>query len=68
MKKRKEVIVSDNELDVSNVRLRDENNDLKSELTKHKVKNHKGMKYKEIIKEFIKNGVIKEKGEERISF
>ena len=65
---RKEVIVSDNELDVSNARLSEEINDLKSELTKYKEEIQKGMKYKEMIEDLIKNGVINEKGEERINF
>ena len=65
---RKEVIVSNNELDVSNARLSEEINDLKSELTKYKEEIQKGIKYKEMIEDLIKNGVINEKGEERINF
>ena len=65
---RKEVIASDNDFDVSNARLSKEINDLKSEQTKYKEEIQKGMKYKEMIEDLIKNGVINEKGEERINF
>ena len=62
------IVVSDSELDVSNARLSEEINDLKSELTKYKEEIQKGMKYKEMIEDLIKNGVINEKGEEKINF
>ena len=65
---RKEVIISENELDVLNARLCEEINDLNIELTKYKEESQKGIKYKEIIEELIKNGVINEKREESINF
>ena len=65
---KKEAIVSDNELDVSNASLSEKINDLKNEQAKYKEKNQKGMKFKEIIEELIKNEVINKKGEEIISF
>ena len=62
------MIESDNELDVSKARLSEKINDLKSELTKYKKESQKVMKYKEMIEDLIKNGVINWKGEERINF